>query len=183
MDGKIGDDEIGTVKIYSLWTIPYGWKECNGQTVSRTDYKELYDKFRTQYVNGISGTTLLTRYGTGDESTTFQLPDYQETALVGIGTNSKDHTNIVTDDTYTLGQFKNDQLQNHEHFLWTDRNDQNEYHARGDVSGHIGNNYIVREQRNEEWIQGIRTDKLNARTGTVTRGKRKGVKYIIKVLY
>ena len=179
---------IGTIKPYSLFNVPsYGWLECNGQLVPRIEYAELFNKFNTQTYDGSDvsahpSRSLLNRYGTGDGSTTFNLPDYRELALIGTGQNGK-QTSIVNHDTYTLGQFRDDCLQNHEHYLWTDRNDQNEYHARGDVSGHIGNNYYVREQRNEEWIQGVRTDKLNARTGTVTRGKRIGVKYIIKVLY
>ena len=104
------------------------------------------------------------------------MPDYQELALTGVGTNVKDHANIITDDTYTLGQFKDDQLQNHNHYNIV-------YTASGSID--IWNPYLV--GRTESSISSISNPHtgtvLNARFGEVTRGKRKGVKYIIKVLY
>jgi microcystin-dependent protein len=46
---------------------------CNGNKVSRTDYKELFDAIGTAW-------------GAGDGSTTFTLPDLRDRALYGVGT-------------------------------------------------------------------------------------------------
>lgn len=54
---------VGDIKT-SLQTSNYGsWFVCNGQAISRTTYSELFD---------LIGTT----YGSGDGSTTFNLPDF-----------------------------------------------------------------------------------------------------------
>jgi len=54
-------------------TAPPGWLLCNGQAVSRTTYAALYDQL---------GTT----YGSGDGSTTFNVPDLRGRVLIGSGT-------------------------------------------------------------------------------------------------
>lgn len=48
---------------YSLRTEKDGWLLCNGQAVSRTDYTNLFE---------VIGTT----FGSGDGSTTFNIPNY-----------------------------------------------------------------------------------------------------------
>jgi microcystin-dependent protein len=53
-------------------TIDDGWLLCDGSAVSRTTYADLFAKI---------GTT----WGTGDGSTTFNLPNGQGNTLVGIG--------------------------------------------------------------------------------------------------
>lgn len=50
--------------------IPENWLLCNGQAVSRTDYAELFN-------------VLGTKYGTGDGSTTFNLPNLKGKVAVG----------------------------------------------------------------------------------------------------
>jgi len=53
---------VGTVAFFARSSAPTGWLKCNGAAISRTDYEDLFDSI---------GTT----YGTGDGSTTFNLPD------------------------------------------------------------------------------------------------------------
>ena len=53
---------VGTVAFFARSGAPTGWLKCNGAAISRTDYADLFDSI---------GTT----YGTGDGSTTFNLPD------------------------------------------------------------------------------------------------------------
>jgi microcystin-dependent protein len=53
---------VGTVAFFARSSAPTGWLKCNGAAISRTDYADLFDSI---------GTT----YGTGDGSTTFNLPD------------------------------------------------------------------------------------------------------------
>lgn len=56
------DAPVGTIFEYGGTTAPSGYGLCNHQAVSRTEYAELFSRI---------GTT----YGSGDGSTTFNLPD------------------------------------------------------------------------------------------------------------
>jgi prepilin-type N-terminal cleavage/methylation domain-containing protein len=60
----------GMLVAYAGTTLPSGWLEANGQSVSRTAYPELF-------------TAVGTTYGNGDGSTTFNLPDLRSRAPVG----------------------------------------------------------------------------------------------------
>lgn len=62
----------GTVVWKASTNVPTGWLECNGAAVSRTTYSALFADI---------GTT----YGTGDGSTTFNLPAQARVTLVGRG--------------------------------------------------------------------------------------------------
>ena len=65
----------GVVLPYAGSLVPDGFLLCNGQAVSRTTYKNLFD---------VIGTT----YGNGDGSTTFNLPNLQNKFIQGTGTNA-----------------------------------------------------------------------------------------------
>lgn len=66
---------VGTV-IASLTTVvPAGWLACNGQEVSRETYADLF---------GVIGTI----YGSGNGTTTFNLPNLQDKFLYGKGSTS-----------------------------------------------------------------------------------------------
>tara|TARA_Y100000592_G_scaffold68420_1_gene106345 strand:+ start:477 stop:1121 length:645 start_codon:yes stop_codon:yes gene_type:complete len=54
--------EVGTIKPWGKATAPDGYLLCDGSAVSRTDFADLF---------GVIGTT----YGTGNGSTTFNVPD------------------------------------------------------------------------------------------------------------
>ena len=69
---------IASVEMYAGATAPSGWLLCDGSAVSRTTYANLFAAI---------GTT----YGTGDGSTTFNLPDLKDRVPIGAST------------TYTLG--------------------------------------------------------------------------------
>lgn len=60
--GGGGGVPIGTVTSYAGSTAPTGWLLCYGQAISRSTYSDLFT---------VVGTT----YGSGDGSTTFNLPD------------------------------------------------------------------------------------------------------------
>ena len=63
-----------TIVPWSDSSIPSGFLECDGAAVSRTTYADLF---------AIVGTT----YGTGDGSTTFNVPDLQDNVQVGKSNN------------------------------------------------------------------------------------------------
>ena len=69
------DCPIGTINAYGGATAPDGWMLCQGQAISRTDYADLF---------AVIGTS----FGSGDGSTTFNVPDFRGEFLRGAGTNS-----------------------------------------------------------------------------------------------
>lgn len=68
---------IGSIMLYSGNTLPVNWLLCNGQAVSRAKYSDLFDKI---------GTT----YGSGDGSTTFNVPNLKGRVAVGKDENDTD---------------------------------------------------------------------------------------------
>jgi len=155
------DAPIGSIQAYGGTTAPSGWLLCQGQAVSRTEYAELF-------------AAIGTAFGTGDGSTTFNVPDFRETVPVGIGEN--DTQTIAAHDSYTLGQFKDDQLQEHGHTF--------QQEGGNPPSGVPINSKIIfggsqtSASYNTNAIQS--TSVSDARTGTTTHGKQLGVNYIIK---
>src|SRR4051794_41117525 len=68
-------DQIGTVKAYAGATIPANWMLCDGRTLPRTSYTDLF--------NALGGTS--SPWGLPD-STSFSLPDLRSRMVVGTGT-------------------------------------------------------------------------------------------------
>ena len=60
----------GSIQPYAGASIPAGWLLCDGSAVSRTDYAALF-------------AAIGTLYGTGDGSTTFNLPDFTDKTFWG----------------------------------------------------------------------------------------------------
>lgn len=147
---------IGSMQIFAGSTIPNGYLLCDGQAISRTTYSDLFK---------VIGTT----WGSGDGSTTFNVPDMREVAPVGVGTSTRTEGNH---DEFTLGEFKDDQLQNHTQSVsaaaassWI--------HPNGIAPENYGYYTAANTTRSATTITA-------GRHGDVTRGKRIGVNYIIK---
>lgn len=166
-DKSVDGGSIGDVKAIAVDMPPYGWLVCDGREVGRGVYPELFALF--------SAESVLSVYGVGDGSTTFNLPDYREVALVGVGENDTD--TIATHDVYTEGEFKDDALQGHYH--------------KATVRSYVSSSSSG--SRGLDELHGTYSDanisvtdpKSDGKHGTpriesVTRGKRKGVTYIIK---
>lgn len=62
---------IGRIIAFPGNSVPFGFLECDGSAVSRTDYADLF---------AIVGTS----YGAGDGSTTFNLPNLSGKAVLGV---------------------------------------------------------------------------------------------------
>ena len=160
---------IGVVLPFAGSGAPSGYLICDGQEISRTEYPELFK---------VIGTT----YGEGDGSTTFNVPDYRETVLVGAGENTTD--TIAAHDVYELGEFKDDQLQGHRHKLGN---------SNGTVTVALGAsnkgdsiNGARSDTTTQRYIVDTALDAITdgtngePRIGSTTHGKQKGVTYIIK---
>ena len=63
----------GSITMYGAATAPTGWLLCDGSAVSRTTYADLF-------------AVIGTRFGAGNGSTTFNLPDLRNRFVVGAGT-------------------------------------------------------------------------------------------------
>jgi microcystin-dependent protein len=73
--GPRGDDgvgPVGTIVAFAGRTAPEGWLLCDGSPIDRTEYAALFD-----VIGDI--------YGSGDETSTFNLPDLRGRTGVGAG--------------------------------------------------------------------------------------------------
>lgn len=158
------DAPIGAILAFGGTAAPAGWLLCQGQAVSRTTYAALF-------------AAIGTAYGAGDGSTTFNLPDPREAALVGAGTNVLNAGSIAAHNAVSLGAFQDDQMQKMEGDIGNVFNfttpsgvfKLDSASPTGFVGGGEYNPYNVQ----------MDTSKA-ARTGTTTHGKQLGVNYIIK---
>lgn len=166
-DGTVAGGHVGLTAIAFTDTLDYGWLACEHQSLLRADYPRLFSYFQT---HKIGSSTMLDIFGSAD-STHFYLPDTREAALVGAGQNDSD--SIATHDVYTVGKFKDDGMQEHTH----------KFSYIGAYSGYrpydSGNQSAFPYTYNDN-TGGLYQGRITAEG--VTRGKRKGVKYIIKVL-
>ena len=152
------DCPLGTINAFGGTTAPEGWLLCQGQAISRTDYADLF-------------AVIGTNFGSGDGSTTFNLPDMREAAPVGAGTSTR--SGIATHDTYNVGEFKDDQFQSHIHDV---------YPANAPSGGNM--TYLQTYTGGTgSGVYGSRTGTARSsdgRNGATTHGKQLGVNYIMK---
>ena len=150
------DNPIGSIIPFGSSAIPSGYLLCNGQEVSRTAYSELFEAIGTAF-------------GAGNSTTTFNVPDLRETVPVGADQSTRailsedghDH------DVYALGEFKDDQMQEHTHQYLSPK-------LSTDVVGLVPGFRICSTSID------VKTDTNSGRIGTTTHGKQVGVNYIIK---
>lgn len=142
----------GMIIPYGGSTAPAGWLICDGAEVSRTIYADLF---------AVIGTA----FGSGDGSTTFNIPDLRESVPKGAGLtgNSNNHMDA---DGLAVGEFLDDRLQNHRHSI--------DYAPSG--SGTDGFTNITTNVSSKS-TGSVTTD---SRSGVTTEVKSVGVNYIIK---
>ena len=76
-----GAGAVGSVTMYAGDTAPTGYLLCDGTAISRTTYSDLFS---------VIGTT----YGTGDGSTTFNLPNLKGKVVVGLDSSDNDFDSL-----------------------------------------------------------------------------------------
>lgn len=115
--GPSGDIPVGSGSLYFGASAPPGWLLCDGSAVSRGTYSLLF-------------TAIGTAYGSGDGSSTFNIPDLRGRIPVGKGT----HTDVDAlgehDGVTTVG----DRRPKHKHTV----NDPGHSHTQSATSGTFG---------------------------------------------
>jgi len=91
----IATQRRGTIQLWGAAAAPTGALLCTGQAVSRTTYASLY---------AIIGTT----FGVGDNSTTFNVPNFQGVVPKGVGSQT---INTRSKSGPSLGALQEDQFQ------------------------------------------------------------------------
>jgi microcystin-dependent protein len=140
-------------------TAPTGFLWCDGSTYAPGKYPALFK---------------IIGYTYGQSQANFKVPDRREVAGVGVGTSSNSALNASTSehDVFTLGQVKDDQFESHYHAATIQAAWQGSGSNFGTSAGGLYPSVTVTAPT---------TDGTNAlRTGSVTRGKRIGMNYIIK---
>lgn len=149
------DAPIGTISPFGGSTIPSGYLLCNGQAVSRTSYKELF-------------ATIGVAFGSGDGSTTFNVPDLREATTKGVGLNSKSSVHYDADGV-ALGEFIEDRVQDHLHRT-----------KLFNMNFQVGGENVAPLTENGGSGVGTVGDIVVGRHGATTEVKAVGVNYIIK---
>ena len=114
-----GVNPVGTIQMYPGASAPTGWLICDGSAVSRTSYADLYAAI---------GTT----YGSGDGSTTFNIPDLTGKFVRGLG-----------GDSASLGTTQQDAIKQHRHLIsWW------QYPQRGGTNSSFGHVSAIKNTGN-----------------------------------
>ena len=160
------DCPVGTILAYGGATPPAGWFICDGTALNRTSFAELFSIIGTQF-------------GSGNGSTTFNIPDMREMVPRGAGTQQL--KTVGNHNAKNVGEFQDDQIQDHWHRLSTGSStiglETTSVHAKD------SNIAIL----NSSWGQSHTADYAlygatisDTRTGNTTEVKSIGVNYIIK---
>ena len=170
--GAVGDKNfstapIGTVLAYAGNEAPRGYLLADGASYPTADYPDLYAVIGNTY---------------GGDTENFNVPDYRETVLVGVGENTTD--TIASHDVYGLGEFKDDQLQDHYHNLSrTDEGMSNLLFYQNNGEGENWHGALTTTLTGKTATIITTSEDHTGRGGTTTHGKQKGVTYIIKAFH
>jgi len=98
------DLAVGSIIPFGGSVIPTSFLLCDGSAISRTGYAELF-------------AAIGTAFGTGDGSTTFNLPDLRESVPKGAGETGQTVGAHVKSGGLAVGEFLDDRIQDHTHEL------------------------------------------------------------------
>lgn len=152
---NFSDAPVGAIFPFGGTDIPISFLLCDGSAVSRTDYEDLF---------AVIGTA----FGTGDGSTTFNLPDLREAVPKGAGLTGYTVGAHLDADGLAVGEFLDDRVQAHTHSNKTGST------TAGSVAWTMyATNQL--ETATEQTNNGV-----IGRFGATTEVKAVGVNYIIK---
>jgi len=165
----ISSTPAGTVFIFTGDTtkIPDGWFLCNGKTIGRVQYSDLFN-------------VIDTAWGNGNGSTTYNLPDFRGRFLRGVDgialndpdVNSRTASHSGGNTGNKVGSYQVDQLKSHIHLF-----------SHYKVSENGTTNWLVESKYNTNGANtsiGQNYNNMNYSGGNATRPKNVYVNYIIK---
>ena len=153
-----GSVPIGTILMYAVATAPSNYLICDGSAISRTTYNKLF---------AVIGTA----WGSGDGSTTFNLPNYQAVVPKGVGTQT---INTRTKTAPAFAAVEEDQAQGHVH--------QQNYMSSGSGGRAAATNSYNATPISASDFTGVMAESSFGapRTGTTTRENSIGTNFIIR---
>ena len=153
---NFSDAPVGAIFPFGGTDIPISFLLCDGSAVSRTDYEDLFN-------------VIGTAFGTGDGSTTFNLPDLREAVPKGAGETGQTVGNHVKIGGLSVGEFLDDRLQSHDHSTTSGN-----FFITGNVGSMAAGSGITYNGAN------VTGSIAGGRSGDTTEVKSVGVNYIIK---
>lgn len=170
----------GTIMAYggTIQNIPDGWKLCDGTSISRSQFATLFNIVGTQF-------------GTGDNVTTFNLPDLRGRFLRGLSGASnldpdKDNRTGMNPGGATgnnVGSVQSDVFQSHGHGV-TDNGHTHPFYGHTSSTFETGNNGTAYHADSNWTIGNVDISQsnitINDAGGTETRPENAAVLYIIK---
>ena len=148
---------VGMIVAFGGTAAPTDWLLCDGSAVSRTTYADLF---------AVIGTA----FGSGDGSTTFNLPDLREATTKGVGLTGKSN-NHMDADGLAIGEFIEDRVQEHQHGI--------KYSGTGNIDRGLSNTTPNMGPDYTKTVT-ITSGQGSYRSGATTEVKAVGVNYIIK---
>lgn len=154
---------VGTIIAYAGDTAPSGWILCNGQTISRSTYSTLYS-------------VVGNRFGYGNNSSTFHVPDLRGRFLRGRAAgssldpdrNSRSAMNSGGSGGDAVGSVQGHQFASHKHSVPTDSN----------AGSNVDQNSLVSSSGNDEGYS--KSPGTGSEGGNETRPVNAYVNYLIK---
>ena len=161
---NVGGVPAGAVNAFAHSSVPSGWFECNGAAVSRSTYATLF-------------AAISTTWGTGNGSTTFNLPDLRGEFIRGW-----DNSRGV-DSGRDVGTYQAGQNESHTHSVtdpghahtWVRQDSQNDAGYRPWPASN--NDVVANTQNTGSSTTGI---SIASQGGTEVRVRNKALMYIIK---
>ncbi|MEM7184667.1 MAG: phage tail protein, partial [Spirochaetota bacterium] len=171
---------VGSIIPFAGSTAPNGWLLCDGSQISRTTYAELHMVLKD------TGGTDTYKWGAGDGSTTFTLPDARSASPIGAGQSERNEFAYKTNKE--IGTYHDDQTQGKRYNLRLTNGANIMQNANGSfTTGHPGSGILRIFQNNS-----VNADDLvaygaisngvhgNPRIGSETHGKQFVTNFIIK---
>lgn len=166
---NFSDAPVGAIFPFGGTDIPISFLLCDGSAVSRTDYADLFN-------------VIGTAFGTGDGSTTFNLPDLREAVPKGAGLTGKTVGAHLDADGLAVGEFIDDRIKAHSHRIMTYTGSQtsisNVYGYTGiasNIDASDSMSYVTNVTRN-----GSKGPIIESTGSATAEVKSVGVNYIIK---
>jgi microcystin-dependent protein len=159
---------IGEMKIWCgpSTSVPNGWLYCDGSAISRTTYADLFD-------------VIGTAFGSGDGSTTFNIPDMRESVPKGAGLTGHTVGAHLDADGLAVGEFLDDRIQEHQHKLGSNDGTVDGYWATNQDGSSLTSSDLRVGGSTADNPRIYAKNIISGRAGATTEVKSVGVNFII----